>query len=254
MKKILLSSVGVLVLSGLAYGLYQLNSEKVYSEKDVKCDFDAGICYDLKGNKITGRIKNYDNKILISDIEYKNGKEDGELKIYRNDGTIFLEGTYKQGKPNGIVKEYNEDGTLLSYDEFKDGTPHGKSIIYQKDNKILKEWHYNMGKETKVGKVYYQDGTPQLEVDFDNGTLKYYYENGQLQTLAHFNDSGYNGLWSIYNEDGSLKAELTYENNLGTSGYCLNKDNTKVEFDAKAFETFATTNQTPCDTQIPQSK
>ena len=253
MKKILLSSVGALILCGAIYGTYQYNSEKIYSEKDVKCDFDAGICYDLQGKEITGRIKNYDNKILISDIQYKNGKEDGELKIYRNDGKLFLEGTYKQGKPNGIVKEYNDDGSLLSYDEFKDGIPHGKSIIYQ-NNKILKEWSYNMGKEINIGKIYYPNGNSQLEVNFDNGELKYYYENGQLQTLAHFNDSGYHGLWTIYNQDGTLKAELTYENGVGTSGYCLKDENTKIEFDTKAFEIFATNNQTPCDTPVNEIK
>lgn len=247
MKKVLLSGVGIVVLAGAIYGTYALTKEKVYLEKDVNCDFDAGICYDLKGNPITGRITSYDNNILISDIEYKNGKEDGLLKIYQNDGSIFLEGTYKEGKPHGMVKEYNADGSIFSYDEFQNGIQHGKSIIYNKNNKILKEWNYNMGSPVGVGKVFYDNGTLQVEINFDKGEIKNYNENGSINTIAHFDEKGYNGLWTIYNKDGSIKAEINYVDNKPTSAYCLDKDQNKVEFDETAHEDFAKTGQTPCD-------
>ncbi len=247
MKKILLSGVGIIVLAGAIYGTYTLTKEKVYLEKDVNCDFDAGICYDLKGTPITGRIKSYDNNILISNIEYKNGKEDGELKIYQNDGSLFLEGTYKEGKPHGIVKEYNPDGSILSYDEFQNGIQHGKSIIYNKNKKLLKEWHYKMGNPVNTGKVFYDNGNPQIEINFDKGELKNYNEDGTINTVAHFNEKGYNGLWTIYNQDGSTKAEINYIDNNATSGYCLDKNKNKVEFDDTAFENFSHKGQTPCD-------
>ena len=248
MKKVLISTASVLVLASVIGTTYYLTKEKTYKTSEIKCDFDAGMCYDLKGKPITGRIKNYDKETLISDIQYKNGKEDGELKIYRNDGKLFLEGTYKEGKPDGVIKEYNEDGSLLSHDEFKNGLLHGRSIIYFAQDKILKEWNYNMGKETGIGKVYYQNGNPQLEINFTSGELKYFYEEGNIQTLAHFDDTGYNGLWTIYQKDGSLKAELTYEKGIGKSGYCKNEDGTTIEFTTDDFSSFAQTNLTPCDT------
>ena len=247
MKKSLLISVAVLVIAGAIYGYHQFNKEKIYLEKDVKCDFDAGICYDLKGKPITGRILNYENKILISDISYVNGKEDGNLKIYNNDGKLFLEGTYAQGKPHGYVKEYNEDGTLHSYDEFKNGIQHGKSIIYQANNVPVKEWYYDMGKEVNTGKVYYENGPPQLEINFTQKELKYYYPNNKIQTHAYFNDSGYHGAWTSYNKDGQITAQLEFENGKGKSGYCLNEDNQKQEFTDQDFITFVQTNKTPCD-------
>lgn len=248
MKKVLIATASVITLTAVIGSTYYLNKEKIYTTKEIKCDFDAGMCYDLKGKPITGRIKNYDKDILISDIEYKDGKEDGELRIYKNDGKLFLEGLYKEGKPNGVVKEYNEDGSLLSYDEFKDGLLHGRSIIYFAPNKILKEWNYNMGKETGTGKVYYQNGNPQLEINFTSGELKYFYEEGSVQTFAHFDDTGYNGLWTIYQKDGSVKAELTYDKGVGTTGYCIKEDGSKHEFTQEDFTSFAQTNLTPCDT------
>ena len=155
MKKNLLIGTSTLIILGTIYATYLLTTPKIYKDNEIKCDFDAGICYDLKDKPITGRIQSYHNNILISDIEYKNGKENGLLKIYRNTGNIYLEGTYKDGKPDGYVKEYTDDGKLFSYDEFKNGLQHGTSIIYQNNGKILKQWHYYQGNETKNGYVYY---------------------------------------------------------------------------------------------------
>ena len=247
MKKVILVVVLALFLVGGAFLGVHLFKEKVYLEKDVKCDFDDGICYDVKGKPITGRIVAYENEVLLSDISYVDGKEDGVLKIYRNDGKIYLEGTYSKGKPNGYVKEYNEDGSIHSYDEFVNGEQHGKSIIYQAQNKVLKEWYYNMGKDVGVGRVFYENGKPQLEINFDLGELKYYFDNGSVQTVAHFNDSGYNGDWTIYDIDGKITAELVYENGVGKSGYCLKNDGSKAEFNEEAFIDFAKNNRTPCD-------
>lgn len=249
MKKVLLSSLALIAVSSLAFGIYSFNKEKIYKDNEVNCDFDAGMCYDLKNKPITGRIQSYDKDKLISDIEYKNGQEDGLLKIYKTTGVLFLEGTYQNGRPHGYVKEYNEDGSLFSYDEFKNGLQHGSSIIYQKDGKILKEWHYTDGKDTGIGKVYYPNGALQLEINHDKGELKYFYETGLLNTLAHFDNTGYNGAWTIYAEDGkTTKAEIIYSKGTPQSGYCIDANNQTINFDTKAFEVFAKTNQTPCDT------
>ena len=248
MKKVLLPTLGAIVLSTAIYGIYKISSPKVYLDSEVKCDFDIGMCYDLKNKPITGRIQNYNNSILTSDIEYKDGKENGDLKIYRTNGTLYLEGTYKNGLPDGYVKEYNEDGTLFSYDEFKDGLQHGKSIIYQAPNKILKQWHYVNGKETGIGSVYYPNGKIQLEVNHTTGELKYYTEDTKLQTLAHFNSNGYHGTWQNFNQEGQITLEIIYNEGAPKSGYCLDKNSQKKEFSPEDFTIFATTNKTPCDT------
>ena len=247
MKKVLLSSIGIITISLVAYAIHNLTKEKIYKDTDVQCDFDANICYDMKNKPITGRVQNFSNKTLISDIEYKEGKENGSLKIYRTNGTIYLEGTYKNGLPDGYVIEYNEDGTLFSYDEFKDGLQHGKSILYQKNNKILKQWQYDNGKEVGIGTVYYPNNNLQLEVNHLTGELKYYNEDGSLKTLAHFNSNGYDGTWTNYSQDGHIIAEVIYEKGTPKSGYCFDENSSKIEFNANDFIVFADTNKTPCD-------
>ncbi len=254
MKKVLLPVLGAVVLSATIYGTHKLSTPKIYQDKDVKCDFDIGMCYDHNNKPITGRIQNFNNSTLISDIEYKDGKENGLLKIYRTDGTLYLKGTYKNGLPDGYVKEYNQDGTLFSYDEFKDGLQHGKSIIYQAQNKILKQWHYDNGKETGIGTVYYPNDKTQLEVNHNTGELKYYNEDGTLQTLAHFNSNGYHGTWQNYTKDGKITLELVYKDGKPQSGYCLDKNSQKKEFTPNDFTIFATTNKTPCDETIADTQ
>ena len=82
MKKVLLPALGAIILSTAFYGIYKISTPKVYQDKDVKCDFDIGVCYDLNNKPITGRIQNYNNSTLISDIEYKDGKENAQMEQY----------------------------------------------------------------------------------------------------------------------------------------------------------------------------
>lgn len=246
MNKKVLIALGGVVLVGAVAGGYFLMQPKTYMAQDIRCDFDTGICVDKKGDKLNGRVTAYENNVLISDIEYKNGKEDGVVKLYRVDGKLYLDGIYKDGKPDGVIKEYNEDGSVLASNEFNDGVLDGRSVIYGENNKIVKEWYYKAGKEVGVGKVFYDNGGIQLEVDFDKGVLKYFYENGKENSVAHFNDKGYNGMWNIYSQEGNLQAELKFENGVSVEGYCLEENGDRVDLTAEDFKEFTESGKLPC--------
>ena len=236
------------VIAGILFvaGGYYLSQPKEYMSQDISCDFDTGICVDKKGSKLNGKVLAYEGDVLISDIEYKNGKENGTVKLYRVNGKIYLEGVYSNGKPNGVIKEYDEEGNLFATNEFKDGVLNGHSVIYGKNNKIIKDWTFKDGKEAGVGRVYYENGNVNLEVDFTNGVLKSFYENGKENTVAHFNDKGYNGDWNIYSQDGELVAELKYENGKGIEGYCLEESGNKINLTDNDIEEFEKTSVLPC--------
>ena len=69
MKKVLLSSLALIAVSSLAFGIYSFNKEKIYKDNEVNCDFDAGMCYDLKNKPITGRLQSYDKDKLVEVVK-----------------------------------------------------------------------------------------------------------------------------------------------------------------------------------------
>ena len=82
-------------------------------------DENGNIIYELvNGN---GKVKEYDNNILIFEGEYLNGKKNGKGKKYYEDGTLYYEGEYLNDKINGKGKEYYRTGTLRFEGEFING-------------------------------------------------------------------------------------------------------------------------------------
>lgn len=66
-----------------------------------------GICiyYDLDGD-------------VLAVASYKDGKKNGEWKIWREDGTIAYEMYYSNGEKTGVWKQYNEKGELIKERDF----------------------------------------------------------------------------------------------------------------------------------------
>ena len=48
------------------------------------------------------------------DLTFKNGKEDGPLKEYWENGQLRYEGTFKNGERYGLWKFYNSNGKIIS--------------------------------------------------------------------------------------------------------------------------------------------
>ena len=71
--------------------LYELNSEKPFS----------GIIYNM-----------YPDSVLEYEGKYKNGKPNGLLTYWYNNGNKMREWKLKNGSPIGKWKYYNTDGTL----------------------------------------------------------------------------------------------------------------------------------------------
>ena len=57
----------------------------------------------------------------ISEVNFKNDKEEGMMKSYYESGKLQGEIPYKNGQVEGVVKAYDENGKLIEQATYKNG-------------------------------------------------------------------------------------------------------------------------------------
>jgi len=139
------------------------------------------------------KLKYFSNGELSREIPYKDGKRDGPYKSYYENGQLKEEGTYKDDKMDGLWKEYLDNGKI------------DKELKYENYLLVLMVTYFYKEKdgiEVKMITDLY---------DFNNsgydGPYKSYYENGQLKEEGTYKDGRRDGPFKFYYDNGQLKQE-----------------------------------------------
>lgn len=122
----------------------------------VKETFKMGV---LDGKKIiyyVPELLNEKNSIIAQDLNYKNGKKEGEQKEYFDNGVLKCKSNYLNDKLVGEVIIYNPAGIMEMKDNYVNGLKEGWCYAYDSSG-------------LEIGKVYYKSG---LKLD-ENQTKKY---------------------------------------------------------------------------------
>ncbi len=70
----------------------------------------------------------FDNGQLSLKYRVKNGKKDGEYKMWWSNGQLKVQKYYKEGKKEGEYKEWYENGQLYIKEYYKGGYLEGKKV------------------------------------------------------------------------------------------------------------------------------
>jgi len=110
-----------------------------------------------------------DGKTVMTEEFYKNGKIDGESKVYYANGKLTEVLHYSNGKLNGNYKRYSILGFLYQDLTYVNGVLNGPAIFYNrktgkilskgnfKNNKRLGSWkHYGNGKPINTDKTNFK--------------------------------------------------------------------------------------------------
>ena len=173
----------------------------------------------------------HDNGQLEEEGDFKEGYRVGIWKALGPNGKLSSETNYGEtGKKTGVYKEYDLDGNLILELTYK-----GEEIIsyktMDKTGKVLsegtkekKELEYkgyhlngelsvsgNYYKDKRVGnwKYYNQYGVLKKEINYNDegkleGTSKWYFDNGQVETIKKFKDDKLHGYFVDYYRNGNI--------------------------------------------------
>lgn len=72
-------------------------------------------------DKLHGEYKEFKYSTLKEERVYQNGKLEGTVKIYYDNGKIMEEGIYKNGTRDGVSKWFDQEGNVTIEYEYKNG-------------------------------------------------------------------------------------------------------------------------------------
>lgn len=80
---------------------------------DDELDFDEELIYRHHGTRFTGIGYDHGPDGVLSEISYRDGRQDGQAHDYYPSGALRGISDYRQNSLHGRVREFDEDGNLL---------------------------------------------------------------------------------------------------------------------------------------------
>ena len=153
---------------------------------------------------------------------YAHGKRSGTWRTYFANGKVSVEKSYDEaGELNGLYHDYDEAGHLYCDTEYAHGRTTRVKYFDQKGQVVLDQ-------ATKKGRVAVQlpdaEGQKNATGTFLDGQMvgewKWFYPDGSLREVTHFDDKGTKtGVAEIYHRGGQLRRRLRYDATGEEDGY-----------------------------------
>ena len=223
MKKVFLFvTMCVLTLSLAAQGN---NVAKVERQKDGFASERVGNEV-WEGNYADGQkqglwVKYNDKKLVRGIVEYKNGEKHGLELIFDRNGYISADNHYVDGQLHGICKTYLHGTSLLTSISYVNGKYDGLYESYYRDkpSQKLQETFYKYGLKDGKSVYYSPNGKPIAEYSYSadkfNGVNKTFWENGNLKIEEVYENDVPVGEYKEYFDDGmTIKVKGAYKNGL----------------------------------------
>lgn len=175
-----------------------------------------GTYYDQKGSLIsevksgTGQRCVFSEKTVSELHEYREGKEDGKVLIFDEQGTLIQSLHVKDGVKHGEEVYYKASNPRLSI-EWYEGNIHG----------IVKTWYDNGSQESqremshnaKQGLLtaWYRDGSLMMIEEYEKDRLRRgdYLKRGEMTPVSKVTNG--NGTATIYDADGTFIHRIEYQ-------------------------------------------
>jgi antitoxin component YwqK of YwqJK toxin-antitoxin module len=168
----------------------------------------------MKDGKPEGYWKTYyENGILKSEGNRNNFELDSIWKFYNDKGILTLEVNYENGKKSGYTNKYSDEGILESKDYFMNDVKDSVSFFYYPNGLVSKTIVFENGKEHGKAFEYATDGRIITLMEYKTA---YLLKKRKINKLDNKNMK--QGEWIEFYEDGSIKSEGNYLNDL-KNGY-----------------------------------
>ena len=108
---------------------------------------------------------------------------------------------------NGVLREWYADNTIYIEYNYKNGIKHGNQRRWYKNGQQDISYHYTNGKLHGEQRRWYKDGKLKFITYYKNdkldGLFKEWYANGQLKEIRNYTDDVLVEVLESYNEDGT---------------------------------------------------
>lgn len=196
LRKLLLLSYAAMLCSGIAVAGFlpaevsqdggKINQKDTSGKKQGKWIY-LGKDRPNKGFPSEGKIEEGD---------YKDDRKEGTWIKYYNDGvTPKLKGYYKNNRPEGEYVKLSPKGIVIEKGNFIKGKYIDSLVRYNADGSLSYQGFYNeQGNEEGKIKYFYSNGQLEFEYTSENGSPRgkavRYHENGDVKEIIQFGEGG----------------------------------------------------------------
>jgi antitoxin component YwqK of YwqJK toxin-antitoxin module len=193
-------------------------------------EFDS---YDNEEIHLIGNYKLYnkDGGLIETGVLDSQRKKQGDVLIYRNDGSLESKVNHTKGLRNGILYSYYKDGKLKSTIEYKNGqlikqidafdnkgkqtlfNGEGTYYVYFDDEKSIDFiGRYKNGVREGLCEWFYSNGSRYLAIEHQNGERWSIVESNNKWGKSYGTLKNGNGYYYRYNDNGGLRDVFLYKN------------------------------------------
>jgi antitoxin component YwqK of YwqJK toxin-antitoxin module len=172
----------------------------------------------FKDDHPVGEFKRYyENKIIKSLLIYSPDGKEAAATTYHSNGYVSSKGTYinqiKEGKWQFFSA--STDGYMISEEYYTANQRNGQSVKFYPDNTIAESVSYHNDLRNGECIQYYHGGAICLKSYYVDGKLSGTYEvwfkNGRPEFSGKYINDVKEGIWLMYNSDGTLKYRIEYK-------------------------------------------
>ena len=129
-------------------------------------------------------------------------------------GKLKSEIPYNEGLIDGDVFVLYEDSTLAAQYHYNAGIRNGTFITWHQNGNLKSKWTFR-NDTIAAGGNYFENGQLIGELTHDErGMLtygKYFHPNGNVRSEGAWKNGNKSGIWEYFNEDGTLKQRINYD-------------------------------------------
>lgn len=182
----------VLGFSTSVFGYTLQDNEKKINKTDVEGKKQGKWIYYGKDRPDLG----YPMEGKVEEGDYKDDRKEGTWIKYHHDGiTPKLRGTYVNNRPQGVYVKYHPNGKVKEKGSFERNKYADSLTRFNANGQVEYQAFYNEeGKEEGSVKYYYDNG--QLEFEYTSlngvptGKAVRYYENGDIKEVIEYAEDG----------------------------------------------------------------
>ena len=147
----------------------------------------------------------------------KKGRAQGPWKWYYESGKLMREENYLNGKREGEMKDYDEEGNVVLQGVFADNKKEGRWIYETKDYKEI--GNYVNDEPDSLWKSYYMPGKVKyfegrFQAGIPEGIHMAYHSNGARKYVGNYVSGMKDGDWKYYDEMDYNYLTVTYKNDI----------------------------------------
>lgn len=198
-------------LSGIKNGFFKGN----FLVDDMKYIYEGNYIEGIKHGEWIIKYPNGQKKAII---KYNYDQPYGKWIYFFENNIVESYENFKNGSLFGETVFFNPRGELIAKVNYKNGLLDGKTLFFYKENTPELEISFINGKAEGDINIFSKGGFQILKGLYKNnkreGTWKFYYQKGELKTIIPYLNGLKNGRVVIYDKGGTLIESMTFKDGM----------------------------------------